>query len=138
MNIIYSIGGKKLIDYNLEADANNLTNRNGSINLLDRWQKPGDITNIPKLSFSIPVVNSSMYVYDATFIKLGNVSLAYTLPHKIVDRLKGVRATLFINGTNLYYWYKQKSPKDRNGIREYRFSTFPESQSFTAGIKLSS
>jgi len=83
VNLVYNIGGETLIDYNVEADGNNLTNRNGSVNLMDRWQKPGDITNIAKLSFTIPVVNSTKYMYDNTYIKLSNISVNYTLPKKL-------------------------------------------------------
>jgi len=42
--------------------------------------------------------------------------------------------SVFANGTNLFYWYKQKSPDGRNGIREYRFSSFPEAQTFSWGV----
>ncbi|HEY1022772.1 MAG TPA: SusC/RagA family TonB-linked outer membrane protein, partial [Flavisolibacter sp.] len=138
LNILlsYSFGGKDLIDYNLEADGNNLTNRNNSINLMDRWQKPGDNTNIPKLrQLPLPIVNSTRYVYDATFIKLANVSLTYQLPS--VKGLGGLRATVFANGTNLAYWYRQQSPPGRNGYREYRFGAFPEGQTFSWGVRFS-
>jgi TonB-dependent starch-binding outer membrane protein SusC len=136
LNIIltYSLGGKDLIDYNLEADGNNLTNRNASVNLLGRWQKPGDVTNVPKLrQLPVPVVNSTRYLYNASFIKISNVSLSYTVP--AINRLKGLRTQVFANATNLAYWYKEKSPEGRNGYREYRFGAFPEAQTFNWGIR---
>lgn len=134
--ITYSFGAKDLIDYNLEANGNNLTNRNASVNLLDRWQKPGDITNIPKLrQLPLPVVNSTQYLYDASFIKVNNVSLSYTVP--TIKKLSGLRTTVFANATNLAYWYRDKSPAGRNGYREYRFGTFPEGQTFSWGARFS-
>lgn len=136
VNIVYSLGGKDLIDYNLEADGNNLTNRNASINLLDRWQRPGDITNVGRLTFNLPVVNSTRYLYDATFLKLGNISLAYQLPEAVTRKLKGLRGNIFGNITNVAYWYKEGSPAGRNGYREYRFAAFPEAQTITVGAKL--
>ena len=134
VNLIYSFGGQELIDYNLEADGNNLTNRNASVNLLGRWQKPGDIANIPKLSQRLPIVNSTRYVYDATFVKLGNLSITYTLPS--LRKMQGLRTTVFFNATNLAYWYKQSSPAGKNGYREYRFGAFPESQTFSWGLRV--
>jgi hypothetical protein len=74
-------------------------------------------------------------VYDDTYIKLSNISLSYILPKSITDKLGGAKISMFINGTNLAYWYKQKSPDGRNGIREYKFN-FPEAQSFTWGAKV--
>ncbi|MFP5041872.1 SusC/RagA family TonB-linked outer membrane protein [Parasediminibacterium sp. JCM 36343] len=141
LNMIYSFGAKALIDYNNENNGRNLQNRNQSVNLLDRWQKPGDIANIPRLSSGInglgnPIVsNSSRYVYDDTYIKISNLSLSYSLPQSMVRKLKGVSCTVYGNATNLYYWYKEKSPAGRNGIREYKFS-FPEAQTFTWGVKM--
>ena len=135
LNVIltYSFGGKDLIDYNLEGDGNNLTNRNNSVNLMDRWQKPGDITNIPKLQQRIPVVNSTRYLYDASFVKISNVSLSYTVP--AIAKLPGLRTQVFANVTNLAYWYKQKAPTGRNGYREYRFGAFPEAQTISWGAR---
>ncbi len=133
--IVYSLGADDLIDYNLEADGNNLTNRNGSVNLLDRWNSPGQAANYPKLAFTKPVVNSTRYVYDASFIKLGNVSVAYKIP--AVRKLAGLRTSVFFNATNLAYWYKEKSPQGRNGYRQYRFGAFPEAQTFNWGARFS-
>lgn len=141
VNLIYNIGGYFLADYNNENNGRNLSNRNQSVNLLDRWQKPGDIANIPRLASGIngtgnPIVaNSSRYVYDNTYVKLSNVSLSYALPKSIMRRVGGMSLTMFGNVTNLAYWYKEKSPPGRNGIKEYRFS-FPEAQTFTWGVRV--
>jgi hypothetical protein len=74
-------------------------------------------------------------VYDATFIKLANLGITYVLPNHVTKWLKASRSSVFINATNLWYWYRQDAPQDRNGIRQYRFS-FPEAQSITGGLKL--
>ncbi len=140
VTIVYTFGAEKLINYRNEWNGNNLDNRNQSVNLIDRWQKPGDITTIPKL-YRLAVAkvgfitNSSRFVYDASYIKLSNVSLAYTLPKTMADKLKGLRVTVYANGANLLYWYRQQSPTGRNGIREYNYN-YPEAQTFTGGIKI--
>ncbi len=137
VNLLYSLGGKRLINYRNEWNGRNLDNRNQSVNLLDRWQKPGDVTNIPRLSRTTRfVTNSSRFLYDDTYLKLSNVTLTYTVPKKWTDKLGGVRLTVFANGTNLLYWYKEKSPAGRNGLQEYKFN-FPEARSFTWGVRAS-
>ena len=141
VNLIYNFGGYFLADYNNENNGRNLSNRNQSVNLLDRWQKSGDVALIPRLASGIngtgnPIVsNSSRYVYDNTYIKLSNVSLAYSFPNSLMKKVKGMTLTIYGNITNLAYWYQQKSPEGRNGIKEYRF-TFPEAQAFTWGAKV--
>jgi hypothetical protein len=136
----YVWGSDKLVNYRNEWNGNNLDNRNQSVNLMDRWRQAGDVTHIPRLSRIARsgirfVPNSSRYVYDETHIKLANVSLSYSLPADWAKAIKASRISVFANGTNLFYWYRNDSPEGRNGIREYRFS-FPEAQSFTGGIKL--
>ncbi len=137
VNLLYSVGGKRLINYRNDWNGRNLDNRNQSVNLLDRWQKPGDVASIPRLSRTTRfVTNSSRYLYEDTYLKLSNVTLNYAVPKRYTDKLGGIRVTVFANGTNLFYWYKQKSPAGRNGLKEYKFN-FPEAQSFTWGIRAS-
>jgi TonB-dependent starch-binding outer membrane protein SusC len=138
VNLLYSFGSKILIDGINENNGRNLSNRNQSINLLDRWQKPGDIATTAKLSErqNILVYTSSKYLYDNDYIKLSNVSLSYNLPQAITKKIKGAKIVVFGNATNLFYWYKQKSPEGRNGIKEYRFD-FPEARTISWGTRIS-
>lgn len=138
VTITYSYGAKVLVSNINENNGRNLNNRNQSVNLSDRWQKPGDVTYIPKLSAtSNPLVyTSSKYVYDDTYIKLNNLSISYAVPSKLIRRLKADKMTVYGNAANLFYWYKDKSPAGRNGVREYKYS-FPEAQTFTWGVQLS-
>lgn len=73
---------------------------------LNRWQKPGDITNVPQArlnrwgDFDSPAM-SSRYVYDATYVRLKNLTVAYTLPTKWVNKAKLSNARIFVTGVNL-------------------------------------
>jgi len=107
-----------------------------SVNLLDRWQKPGDVASVSKLEIEKGLVkNSSRYLHDLTNIKLSNVSLNYQLPKSLVQKLKMKQFSAYLNATNLAYWYKEKSPAGRNGIREIRF-LYPETRTITIGINI--
>jgi hypothetical protein len=140
VTITYVWGSERFINYRNEWNGNNLDNRNQSVNMMDRWQKPGDITHIPMLNRQARsgirfVPNSSRFVYDETHIKLANLGLSYVLPAAWARAIKASRMSVFANGSNLFYWYRQDAPEGRNGIKEYRFS-FPEAQSFTGGLKI--
>ncbi|PWS26321.1 hypothetical protein DHW03_16180 [Pedobacter yonginense] len=135
-NILYSYGADKLIFYINEADGRNLQNRNQSVNLIDRWQKPGDITDVPQLLINRSIVsNSSRYLYDVSYLKLSNISLSYKIAEKLANKLQLQNFSLFANATNLFYVYKDAGTKGRNGIAEKRFTT-PETSAFTAGIRI--
>ncbi len=135
-NILYSYGADKLFSYVDEADGRNLQNRNQSVNLLDRWQRPGDITDIPSLLINRSIVaNSSRYLYDVSYLKLSNVSLGYTLKQHVAQHIGMSNASVFVNANNLFYLYKDAGTKGRNGIAEKRF-VYPETSTFILGIRL--
>ncbi|KLT64801.1 SusC/RagA family TonB-linked outer membrane protein [Pedobacter sp. BMA] len=135
-NILYSYGASKLVNYIDEGDGRNLQSRNQSVNLVDRWQKAGDITDIPKLLIVRSIVpNSSRYLIDISYIKLSNISAGYQIPNRIARKLHLNSASVFANATNLFYWYKDSGIKGRNGVAEKRF-TYPETSALTAGIKV--
>ncbi len=135
-NVLYSYGANLFVNYADESDGRNLQNRNQSINLIDRWQRPGDVTDIPRLLINRNIVpNSSRYLYDLSYLKLANVTIGYTLPQKLSSRLALHRASVFANATNLFYLYKDAGTKGRNGVAERRFIK-PETSAFTFGVKL--
>lgn len=70
---------------------------------LNRWQKPGDITDVPQLRLrgSNGTGASSRYIYDADYIRLKNLTLAYNLPLSLVKRLKLGSAKFYVTGVNL-------------------------------------
>ncbi len=133
-NIQYNLGGNKFASTTYLRDGNNLANSNMSVNLLDRWQNAGDITAIPKLNSSSPLNNSSRYLYSMTYLKLSNVSLSYRLADRLTKRIGIGQTALSFNVTNVLYWFKDKSPAGRNGIREYRF-VYPETRNFSIGLR---
>lgn len=72
---------------------------------LGRWQKPGDITNIPKYVYggaNTSNAESSRWYYKGDFIRLRDLTLSYTLPKSIVDRIKLDNARFYVRGTNLW------------------------------------
>ena len=70
---------------------------------LDRWQAPGDITNVPqaRLFGANGNQDSSRYLEDADFIRLRNLTLGYTLPPDITAKLKLDRIRIYFTGVNL-------------------------------------
>lgn len=132
MNFKY--GGDVLIDNNF-YNYNITINRNLSVNVLDRWQKPGDIATEPRVSSSNPVVpNSTRFLYDASNIKLQNINLSYQLPIKKMNISFLDAASFSCDVSNIYYFYKEKSLRGRNGIAEYA-NQYPEARTLTFGFQ---
>ncbi|QMU29693.1 SusC/RagA family TonB-linked outer membrane protein [Adhaeribacter radiodurans] len=72
---------------------------------LDRWQKPGDKTNTPRVTSvgnNYNIEQNSRYLEDGSFIRLKSISLGYTLPTSLTSRLKLNKVRLYALGTNLW------------------------------------
>jgi len=136
--ISYEFGADKLMPYaarDMEKEKQ-LYLYNKSINLLDRWQKPGDVTNIPRLAQDVTFNDSSSrYLYDQTNISLRSISLNYSFPRHICESIKLANASIGVNVSNIYTWYKEGGESGRNGIAEYRYP-FPQSRTFAFQLKL--
>ncbi|MEN7549713.1 TonB-dependent receptor [Rapidithrix thailandica] len=71
---------------------------------LDRWQKPGDITDVPRYELDNTFNNrfSSRFVEDASYLRLKTLTLGYTLPKGFVDRYKLSNARIYVSASNLF------------------------------------
>ena len=64
---------------------------------------------LPKVSGNDPedgISNSTRHLYDASFLRLKQVTLAYRLPEALTQRAKISNARIFFNGTNLLTFSK--------------------------------
>lgn len=71
---------------------------------LDRWQQPGDITHIPRMTtrgtnYTLP---SDRNLEDASFLRLRSLSLGYTLPANLVQSIGLQNLRFYFQGTNLW------------------------------------
>ncbi len=73
-------------------------------NNLNRWQKPGDITDVPRPD-GININNyrdgGSRWLEDGSFIRLRSLNVGYTLPNTVTERLKLQTLRVYFSGTNL-------------------------------------
>ena len=74
--------------------------------VLRRWQNPGDITDIPRFRFGTNINNeiSSRYIEDASYLRLRNATVGYTLPQDMLSKSgKGIikKLRFYVQGQNL-------------------------------------
>ncbi len=108
---------------------------------LRRWQKPGDITDVPRYQYGLQNNSSSFstrFLYKGDFVRLRNITLSYRLPKTVLDKLKLGSASFYVRGFNLF----TKTFDDRLtidpevGITSIDNLTIPISKTVTAGINL--
>lgn len=75
---------------------------NQTLDQMARWQKPGDITEVPqaRLYRNNGAQPSSRYLYDGDYIRLKTITLGYNLPNNILlNTFQNVR--VYVTGQNL-------------------------------------
>ena len=136
LQINYSYGGDELVDRLTFTDGQQILFNNQSINQLDRWQRPGDVASVPRLSIdNAPVSRSSRYVFRANYLQFSTLSISVD-PLKLgwfKQRLRSASVYALVN--NLGYLYDERRRANRNGVAEYRF-TFPQQRAVVLGVKV--
>ena len=107
---------------------------NQSRRLLDRWKEPGDVTDIPR--HGVYTEFDDRLLEDASFLRLKNVMLSYSLPSELLSRSR------FISGIRIYaqaqnlFTITGFSGLDPEGVGNMYQAQYPMSRQFTFGLDL--
>jgi len=72
--------------------------------LLNRWTSTNTNTDMHKAIENPAVTISDRFVEDGSYLRLKNISLGYTLPKKIISKVKLQAARIYVSGSNLLTW----------------------------------
>ncbi|WP_133271951.1 SusC/RagA family TonB-linked outer membrane protein [Hymenobacter radiodurans] len=120
---------------------------NQTIDQLDRWQNPGDITDVPqaRLGESNGTLLSSRWISKGSFLRVKNVTLGYTLPTSVAKLGFLQTARLYVQAQNLatitnYDGYDPEVNTAAFGQGNYilgvDFYTPPLAKTFLVGLNL--
>ncbi|GAB4247207.1 MAG: TonB-dependent receptor [Ekhidna sp.] len=117
---------------------------NQTVDQLNRWQNPGDITDVPqaRLFGNNGNVPSSRYVEDGSYLRLKTLNVSYNLPSSVIgNTLRS--AQIFFRGTNLWTLtnYSGWDPEVNTGAgspieQGVDFLTAPQAKRITFGVNL--
>lgn len=142
LNFNYKIGGDLYDGANKDvADDGYYWERLHSQDFIDNTWNPETKTG------SYPVITgrdledvnqvSSRHLYSASFLRLKNVMLAYSLPADVLRSVKVSNARVFFNGTNLLTFSKYKIADPEVNQYSTRGWETPIAKTFTFGIDFS-
>lgn len=114
------------------------TQKNQPLLIEDRWRKPGDVSDLPRITSANPGIigsnrsQSSFSYSDQSFIRLRNVSIAYTFPKNILTKIGATSARVYMQGQNLMTINRTKGydPETQNIL------VMPTLQSYSLGIQI--
>lgn len=138
---LYQIGGHAYDG----AYANLMHNRvvggnNWHTDINNRWQQPGDITDVPRIDNNATKnvnASSTRFITKADFLSLNNVRLGYDLPSAFLQDSGIADASIYVTGDNLFLFSKRDGFNPSTSISgasdTYRYSPL---STFTVGVTL--
>lgn len=149
----FSIGGN-IYDGSAKRQLGVVTDWTFRTEIGDRWQKPGDVAKFPKLTTTTNTYsglpsewqyNSTMFLYDASYVRLRELTLAYYLPNSTQKKLGINNTKIFLTGFNLLTFTKYpggdpeiardfENAQDRNMSPNVTYLTPPQQKSLTLGL----
>ena len=141
--LTYSLGGysfDKLGTYIENGSSSIYSSRyNLPAYMMNRWQKPGDQTDIPRFVYGEPATstNSSRYIHSTDHLRLKNFTLGFTLPNQWTQKLMIDKVRVYFSGNNLLTWAKWKQYDPETPVNGEVFCEAPAMRTFSFGAQLS-
>ncbi len=102
--------------------------------LYDRWKKPGDVTDIPR--YGVTPQMDSRFLEDASFLRLKNLMLGYSLPSNVLKKSKFFTAArVYIQAQNLFTFTAFTGIDPESSSNVYK-AQYPMSRQYSVGIDL--
>ena len=103
----YSLGGYAYDGVYATLMSNNTPGSgNWHNDIENRWQKPGDITDVPRLTSGYDEytnASSTRFITSRSYLNLSNVRLSYTFPKKWMNRMNIGSLSVYVSGDNLMF-----------------------------------
>ncbi|WP_134091586.1 TonB-dependent receptor [Olivibacter sp. XZL3] len=118
---------------------------NFSTSQLDRWQQPGDITMIPRMTADnyASDIRPSRFLEDGSYMRLKNITVGYSLPASFAKKIGMSTARVYVSGQNVFTItnYTGLDPEltgtaSNTLTQGIEFYSMPQPRTFMAGVNL--
>ena len=120
--------------------------RNERTNMLaevgDRWKPTNASNKVPSATGYIPYDISSRFIEDASFLRLKNITLGYTLPEKWTRKIWVNKLRLYVSAQNLFCLTKYSGFDPEVSMLSspltpgFDWGAYPKSRVFTMGLDI--
>ena len=106
---------------------------NQSVEMLNVWTKPGDQTWYPNATEQVQF--DDRLIEDASYMRLKNLTVAYTLPKKWMDAARLQAVTFHFTGRNLWTVTKYNGYDPEPQTNMYQFA-YPNTRQYELGVEV--
>ncbi len=114
---------------------------------VNRWTPQNPSATMPKIYLGyygyskITGVQSTYHLYNASFMRIKNIQLGYTIPAKLTHGIKSIRVFSSIDNVALFTPLKQGTDPERLDISNkpdawYGFANYPQIRTYTFGASV--
>ncbi|GHT54690.1 SusC/RagA family TonB-linked outer membrane protein [Bacteroidia bacterium] len=143
----YQLGGKMYDsgygDLMVGTSGSSLPGSTRHVDLLNRWQKPGDVTNVPRIedfgNADLNAGTSTRWLISSDMLELANATLSYDFPKRLINQFKVPSLRVYASGDNLLLFTKRQGIYPRKNIFSGYASNpdvFLPSRVFTFGLNI--
>jgi TonB-linked SusC/RagA family outer membrane protein len=127
---LYSLGGYSYDGaYAQLMHSGLIGSNNWSTDIYNRWQNPGDITDVPRISNREDLSSngvSSRFITKADYLSLNNVRLGFSMPQNVLKSVNMTGLDFYVSGDNLFLLSKRDGFNPSSSISgasdTYRYS----------------
>ena len=109
--------------------------------VLQRWTGEGTSNTVPTLGNSKNWVVSDMYIQDGSYLRLKNLTLGYTLPRMLTQKIGINRLRIYGRAENLITWTKYWGfdPEIGSSVTSMGvdYGVYPQARTYTIGLNVS-
>lgn len=135
INVFFNYSsGLKRISYAYESAISSAGITVASTDMLNRWTPTHTNTNIPRAVYGggrFTVSDVDLAIQDASFLRMAVLSLSYTIPKRVNGKAIFDNARIYVTGSNLLLFTKDKGYDPETG------DNFPNTKTFSMGLNLS-
>ncbi len=109
------------------------------IDALNRWQNPGDITEVPKMDVTGAAqtnAGSDRWLIDGSYLNLRSINLSYNLPRTLLQRISVKGATIYVAGENLGWLSAREGMYVSGNFAGTTSNTYTPARTFTVGLNV--
>lgn len=108
-----------------------------STDILERWQQPGDLTNVPRLDVSQTSAfgaGSDRWLVNSSYIALRQINLSYDLPALKANSIGFQALRIYANGENIFFSTDRKGMYVNQNFNGTTQNVFTPSRVITLGV----
>lgn len=142
LNLIFnfSYGGQLLdTDYSSLMNGFSSPGSNAHPDNIARWQNPGDITDVPRLTVDNNDDNatSTRFLFDNNYLRLKSLTFGYNLPSDYLSKIGLSNVRFFVQADNVFTFQSHKGIDPEQAFNGVTNRRSPQYRTISTGVTVS-